>query len=327
MKKNKKILFLFGIFAGVVLTSCEPISTNDEYIPSLITPTGAPTLPAYKLMISDKIDVTSPTDNTAIPAHLTKGDVDFVIFDATNAQKVLAKQGENAKYEFVQMLTGGNFHLLGFNKTEKDTPKNKDNILGFMPESTPGILFENIYGSDLTFDLSFNSIADLTPYLIQMNTNYEISGEVVDWAVVAEPANTQIQSKLKEKGITNFIDINLNAAFKEKHADKWNKDYICQAGLFVKKEFKEAHSDVFESTISLLNEGINKLFADLDGAFSEMTSGDLSNAETFTNTFGFNSAVIKGVQGNNSTKNGFGVVPTNVTFTVEDINLFNSLLA
>ena len=259
MKKNKKILFLFGIFAGVVLTSCEPISTNDEYIPSLITPTGAPTLPAYKLMISDKIDVTSPTDNTAIPAHLTKGDVDFVIFDATNAQKVLAKQGENAKYEFVQMLTGGNFHLLGFNKTENDVPNNDD------------IIFGNIYGSDLTFDISFNSIADLTPYLIQMNTNYEISGEVVDWAVVAEPANTQIQSKLKEKGITNFIDINLNAAFKEKHADKWNKDYICQAGLFVKKEFKD-----------LLNnwETLRNQYCDLFGYTFTQGTGSISDLQT-----------------------------------------------
>ena len=56
-----------------------------------------------------------------------------------------------------------------------------------------------------------------------------------------------------------------------------------------------------------------------------MTAGDYADATVFQNKFGFNPSVIKNVQGTNSTKNGFGVVPNNVTFTVEEINLFNSL--
>ena len=79
--------------------------------------------------------------------------------------------------------------------------------------------------------------------------------------------------------------------------------------------------------MDLLNDGVNALFTNLDGAYSEMTSGEYSDVSKFTAKFGFSSAVIKNVQGENSAKNGFGVVPTNVKFTVEDINTFNQLTA
>lgn len=338
---RKGAIFLFA-FSVISLVSCGPEKENvgpgpdpdineddkkeDNYIPSLISPTGAPTLPAYKLLLSEKVEANTVTDATTIPAYFSSGNSDFIIFDSTNAQKLLNKAGENAKYEFVQMLTGGNFHLLGFDKTEEDVPANDDTIYGFMSQSTPGILFRNIYGSDMVFDQAFNGIAELQTSLLTMK-NYEIAGTKIDWAVVAEPANTALQSKLKANGNTNILDINLNAAFKEKHKDEWNKDYICQAGLFVKKEFKEEHPEVYESTISLLQEGINALFTDLDSAFNEMTSGELSDANKFQAKFGFNSGVIKGVQGTNSSKNGFGVVPNDVKFTVGDINKFNSLTA
>ena len=122
-KKSSVLICLLGSMA---LTSCSSELDNNggnnsddtsTYKPTLITPTGAPTLPAYKAMISENIDVISPAENTAIPAYLSSGNADFVIFDAGNAQKILNKAGSEAKFEFVKMLTGGNFHLLGFNKT------------------------------------------------------------------------------------------------------------------------------------------------------------------------------------------------------------------
>ena len=324
LKRSSALIFLLG---AVALSGCgEPAEQSDDYIPTLITPTGAPTLPAYKAMISEDVKVISPTDNTSIPGYLSSGDADFVIFDAGNAQKVLNKAGENAKFEFVKMLTGGNFHLLGFNKTENDVPSQDDMIFGFMEQSTPGILFRNIYGSDFKFDQAFGAIGDLQTSLLTMK-DYQINGTTIDWAIVAEPANTALQAKLKANGNTNILDINLNSAFKAKNSDKWSKDYIVQAGLFVNKEFKAKHAEAYETTIALINDGIERLFTDLDGAYSEMTAGDYADATVFQNKFGFNPSVIKNVQGTNSTKNGFGVVPNDVTFTVEEINLFNSLTA
>ena len=324
LKRSSALIFLLG---AVALSGCgEPAEQSDDYIPTLITPTGAPTLPAYKAMISEDVKVISPTDNTSIPGYLSSGDADFVIFDAGNAQKVLNKAGENAKFEFVKMLTGGNFHLLGFNKTENDVPSQDDMIFGFMEQSTPGILFRNIYGSDFKFDQAFGAIGDLQTSLLTMK-DYQINGTTIDWAIVAEPANTALQAKLKANGNTNILDINLNSAFKAKNSDKWSKDYIVQAGLFVNKEFKANHAEAYETTIALINDGIERLFTDLDGAYSEMTAGGYADATVFQNKFGFNPSVIKNVQGTNSTKNGFGVVPNDVTFTVEEINLFNSLTA
>lgn len=324
LKRSSALIFLLG---AVALSGCgEPAEQNDDYIPTLITPTGAPTLPAYKAMISEDVKVISPTDNTSIPGYLSSGDADFVIFDAGNAQKVLNKAGENAKFEFVKMLTGGNFHLLGFNKTENDVPSQDDMIFGFMEKSTPGILFRNIYGSDLKFRQNFDAIGDLQTSLLTMK-DYQINGTTIDWAIVAEPANTALQAKLKANGNTNILDINLNSAFKAKNSDKWSKNYIVQAGLFVNKEFKANHAEAYETTMALINDGIERLFTDLDGAYNEMTSGDYADATVFQNKFGFNPSVIKNVQGTNSTKNGFGVVPNDVTFTVEEINLFNSLTA
>lgn len=329
-KKSSVLICLLGSMA---LTSCSSELDNNggnnsddtsTYKPTLITPTGAPTLPAYKAMISENIDVISPAENTAIPAYLSSGNADFVIFDAGNAQKILNKAGSEAKFEFVKMLTGGNFHLLGFNKTSEDVPSDDDVIYGFMETSTPGILFRNIYGSDLKFDLGFDSIASLQTSLLTMK-DYKINGATIDWAVVAEPANTALQAKLKANGNTNILDINLNSAFKEKNSQKWNKDYIVQAGLFVNKEFKQKYSAIYDSTIKLINNGIDTLFTDLDSAYNEMTSGEYQDATAFQKKFGFAPTVIKNVQGTNSEKNGFGVVPNNVTFTVDDINLFNSL--
>lgn len=327
LKRSSALIFLLG---AVALSGCgEPAEQSDDYIPTLITPTGAPTLPAYKAMISEDVKVISPTDNTSIPSYLSSGDADFVIFDAGNAQKILNKAeetGENAKFEFVKMLTGGNFHLLGFNKTENDVPSQDDMIFGFMEKSTPGILFRNIYGLDIKFDHAFGAIGDLQSSLLTMK-DYQINGTTIDRAIVAEPANTALQAKLKANGNTNILDINLNRAFKAKNSDKWSKDYIVQAGLFVNKEFKAKHSEAYETKIALINDGIDRLFTDLDGAYTEMTSGDYSDATVFQNKFGFNPSVIKNVQGTNSTKNGFGVVPNDVTFTVKEINLFNSLIA
>ena len=224
------------------------------------------------------------------------------------------------------MLTGGNFHLLGFNKTENDVPSQDDMIFGFMEKSTPGILFRNIYGSDIKFDQAFGAIGDLQTSLLTMK-DYQVNGTTIDWAIVAEPANTALQAKLKANGNTNILDINLNSAFKAKNSDNWSKDYIVQAGLFVNKEFKANHAEAYKTTMALINDGIERLFTDLDGAYTEMTAGDYADATVFQNKFGFNPSVIKNVQGTNSTKNGFGVVPNDVTFTVEEINLFNSLTA
>ena len=74
-----------------------------------------------------------------------------------------------------------------------------------------------------------------------------------------------------------------------------------------------------------INSGISSLFTSLDtviATFEEKFEDDAS----FTAKFGFAKTLVKGVQGENSSKNGFGIVPNEVEIRVEDITTFSSLL-
>ena len=74
-----------------------------------------------------------------------------------------------------------------------------------------------------------------------------------------------------------------------------------------------------------ISAGISSLFTSLDtviATFEEKFEDDAS----FTTKFGFAKTLVKGVQGENSSKNGFGIVPNEVEIRVEDITTFSSLL-
>ena len=289
---------------------------------SLIIPSGAPTLAAYKILTnSDAFDAEVRSDATTIPAEFSLGNANFIVFDSINGSNILSKQCENAKYEYVKMLTGGNFHLLAFNKDTIDI-KDEDVVYGFMSNSTPGKLFRAIYG-EIGFDQNFDGVSGVRDSLLQMNENYEVNGVKVDYAVVAEPVSTAIKSKLSAKNL-KITDINLQSKFNEVK-EEWKLDYICQAGLFVNKEFKNSNPNEYSAFMNDISAGISSLFTSLDtviATFEEKFEDDAS----FTAKFGFAKTLVKGVQGENSSKNGFGIVPNKVEIRVEDITTFSSLL-
>ena len=157
---------------------------------SLIIPSGAPTLAAYKILTNfDVFDAEVITDATTIPAEFSLGNANFIVFDSINGSNILSKQGENAKYEYVKMLTGGNFHLLAFNKETIDI-KDEDVVYGFMSNSTPGKLFRAIYG-EIGFDQNFDGVSGVRDSLLQMNENYEVF-------LVADEQYTENVSESKE---------------------------------------------------------------------------------------------------------------------------------
>ena len=315
---KKIVLLVICAASASMVSSCTKV--NVENI-SVIMPSGAPTLAMHSIINDKNFDVDIRSDATSIPAEFNLGNANFLVFDSINGTNILNKQGENAKYEYVKMLTGGNFHLLAFNKTTIE-PKEDDVIYGFMGNSTPGKLFRSIYG-DVNFDQNFDGIAGLRDNLLLMDENYSINGLKIDYAVVAEPACSAIINKLGAKKL-NIVDINLQKEFNEKKSE-WSLDYICQAGLFVNREFKNNNKDKFASLISSLNTGIDKLFFSLDDVLSNFN--EIYEDDTvFISKYGFSKNVIKGVQGDNSSKNGFGIVPNNVNITVSDINNFSSLL-
>lgn len=316
----KKLFLGAFVFSAIFASSCQTISEQEEAKIKILLPSGAPTLPSYSFIENNLADVVS--DPTIIPAEFSKGEYPFIVFDSTKAQKILDNQGENAKYEFVKMLTGGNFYLVGFNKSNEDVQKD-DIVYGFMETSTPGMLFKSIYDAKSKFDYNANSIADLATMLTTIDSNYKISGEVVDWAVVAEPALSKLANAFDKKKL-NYTIINLQEKFYKKYETKWNKHYICQAGLFVNKEFKEKHNSSYKNVMNTYKTSIDNLFNNFESTLKHFS--DKYTSQSFTNTFGFSLELLSKVQGENSKKNGFGVVPNGVSFSVEDINNFNSLL-
>lgn len=320
MKKSR----LFVLLSSIVLSicSCSMKASNKNKVASIILPSGAPTLAAHSIIENDNYDTKILNDATLIPAEFNLGNSSFIVFDSVKGLDIIKKQGENAKYEYVSMLTGGNFKLLGFNQ-KRFRVTEESVVYGFMSNSTPGQLFKNIYG-DRNFDQNFDSVGQLKDTLLTMNSECEVNGVRVDYALIAEPAATIITNPLVDKGII-VTSLNLQIKFNNVN-DSWNHKYICQAGLFVNKEFKNTNVVTYNQFIVDLNNGKNRLFNELDIVVSEFSNKYLSDNE-FINKYGFSHNVINGVQGNNSSKNGFGIVPTSEIITEEEIVEFSNLLS
>lgn len=328
---KKSLSLLVALCSMSLLAACNQTNIPEE--PTLedstfVMPKNAPTLPMYKFVLNE---TGTPTVATDIPTFLSNGVYDYVVFDSGKAQSILDRQGENAKYVFVKMLTGGNFHLLGFNKNEGDRPVESENVYGFSESTTPGQLYRKIYGADQKFDVSFDEVALLKDKLLTMTADYKIDGTVLDWAVVAEPVCTAVKNALKNKHGEEFKIYDIEMSPLLKTVTEWDKDYICQAGLFAKKELALAQTGSVENLrflrdMELVKESVNMTITAPAQVKAEIYA-KYETSEVATNHFGFNPDVIPGVQGADGKKNGFGIVPNDVEFTADDIRLFNSLVA
>lgn len=323
MKFN--LLKLSSFLCIALLASSCSKETTDDYDKYLLMPSGAPTLGTYKLIEEGKVDVLADSSN--IPAQLSKGDYPFIIFDSAKALANLEKQGDEAKYSFVKMITGGNFHLFAFNKDESDadslTISQDDVVYGFQENNTPDLLFKTVYKDAGGCDVYLDSISSLKDKLLTMTADYKIDGTQVDYAVVAEPAATAIKSNLTKKGI-KILDINLQTKIKE--VTTWSKDYIPQAGLFVRNDIS-SNSEVYKHVLESINASISQALSNPGAVKTELLETYNNDDTVISANFGFSSSVLEGVQGNDGSKNGFGIVPNDVTFTTEEITSFNSLLA
>lgn len=330
MKKRSLLLLLLPIFVSGSV-SCSNINKyGDTIFPPdeipLVVPSGSPTLSVYNLINKDKAEVTTSASN--IPAYFSNGAYPFIVFDSTKGSTLLEKQGENARYEFDRMLTGGNFHLFAFNKNESDYEKldikDEDYIIGFQKDGTPDKLFRSIYDDVTICDTYFNDISSLRDKLLTMKLDYKIDKNKIDYAIVAEPAATIIKTKLTNKGL-KILDINLQKEFKKKNASKRDKEFIPQAGLFVRKDIKETYKEYYNQITQEITSSIKTVLSNPNEVKTSIESKFLSAEEQVAH-YGFASSIVTSVQGENGAKNGFGIVPNDVNFTKADIKNFNGLL-
>ena len=323
----KKSILFFSALIISTLTSCHASTNiyNEKLDYKLLMPVGAPALPLYmEILIEENVETT--TTPTTIPPEFSNENYDFLVFDSTQVVNILKKQ-ENPLYEFKLMLTGGNFHVLGFNKEVSAIPTEGDNIYSFQKTGTANKMFTNIYGDIIQEENYFDAVGNLQTELLKLDSNFSIEGETIDWAVISEPQLTNLMARWSQNGIdtTKILDINLQKAFKEKNSDTYTFDYVPQAALFVRKEFEKENEEVVDKILERINNAVNDVINNPENVASAIEE-KLSDQNEQTSLFDFNSTLIRNVQKDG--RNGFGVVPTSINEEMDEtvINQFLSIV-
>ena len=329
---TKKLKFL-SLFFVINLISCSNLSSNtyliDENI-KILSPLGAPTLGIYESILSSNCTTTSTPTSIPIELQNKNSEYNFIVFESSNALKLI--KNNKADYKFLGLLTKGNFHFVGFNKTNKDIPSKDDYIVSFQKGSITDLslnyVLPSIYNENKDNIHYLNGVSQVATVL--KSGLHE--GNKVDWALIAEPSLYALKSQNnfddnESNDIYEYLDI--NRALKEKTNSEY--DFIPQAGLFVKNSFYNENKEIVEqylknSVTKNLDEAINtpsKIISKLE----ELNISD----EEFELKFGFKKDYILALQDNK--ENRFGIASSDNLITgsnfisEEKIDSFISLIS
>lgn len=305
-----------AIFAcSFLLVGCSSTSEPENF---LLMPSGAPTLALYEeVALNNEVIVTTNTNE--VKDNFVANNYKYLIFDCING---ITFQNQNkSNYEFVSLLTGGNFHLIGINKTLDDVPTNDDYIVGFGNESLiPNKVYTKLY-QDAPMDNLFASVTDLSSYLKSIDAEGKVNNQQIDWIFIAQPSLFSLRSSNSnfDNLVKNGVDINIKDKFKE----LYNVDYIPQAGLFVNKTYKENHQD----EVAAFKNKVDQMLADAlnnPTKVKETMHSYSEDLQTQAARYGFNENIMFNLQNNDA--NQFGIVDPAVNFTIDDINSFLNIL-
>lgn len=305
-----------AIFAySFLLVGCSSTSEPENF---LLMPSGAPTLALYEeVALNNEVIVTTNTNE--VKDNFVANNYKYLIFDCING---ITFQNQNkSNYEFVSLLTGGNFHLIGINKTLDDIPTNDDYIVGFGNESLiPNKVYTKLY-QDAPMDNLFASVTDLSSYLKSIDAEGKVNNQQIDWIFIAQPSLFSLRSSNSDFNnlVKNGVDINIKDKFKE----LYNVDYIPQAGLFVNKTYKENH----QYEVAAFKNKVDQMLADAlnnPTKVKETMHSYSEDLQTQAARYGFNENIMFNLQNNSA--NQFGIVDPTVNFTIDDINSFLNIL-
>lgn len=289
-------------------------------------PKSIATYPLYmEMMLEDNIKVSSVSNS--IKSSFYNNKYDFIIFDSLEANTILKEQANenNKMYNFKLMLTGGNYHLLGFNKTINDSPIKDDYILGLYKNNISTKLFSYIYSDDL-IDKYYSSINSLYEDLLTLDNTYKINNKnTLSWAIIDEPRLTILKETRENNNIdlSNILDISLEEKFNEV-SEEYQYDYIPQLALYVNSEFENKNSDLVDNIIFRINIEINNIINYPENVTKTISSKYKSSYDQ-EDVFGYSNEIFLKTQDEN---NRLNIVPTSLNTTLDEsvINQFVSLL-
>lgn len=307
--------FLTFLACSFLLTGCN--SNQIEVNNFLLMPSGAPTLALYEEVATNK-ELVVTTNPNEVKDNFVSNNYKYLVFDAING--INFAKNNKSNYEFVTLLTGGNFHLVGINKTINDIPEESDYIVGFGNENLiPNKVFSKLY--NVKTDNLFASVTDLNSYLMSINEEGKVNNQIIDWIFIAQPALFSLKNNSSSfsKLYSNSIDINIRELFKE----KYNINYIPQAGLFVNKNYLNSNGSDVESFKNKVDIMKNDALYNIDKVKSSMNSYS-NDLKVQQSRYGFNENIAYNLQKDG--QNEFGIVDPKDNFTIEDINSFLNIL-
>ena len=329
--KISKIIFLPAL-AVSFLASCngggEPTDSSTEPIIireplKILSPQGAPALALYTEY--ENPDYVTRTDPKLVNAELQKNEFDIIVAPVFGAMKAI--KNFNCDFGLARVLTGGNFYLVGVNKTAEDRPTADSYIVGFAETDVTGMSFKKLFSDHWHLgegsNLHWVDNAQATLGILKSGKHM---GNTVDYVLTAEPVFTNAKTQLDE-GVSLVETYDIRKEWK----DFSGQENMVQAGLFIRKSTlaKEQEKDQrvtrwFKNNIKAF---MNRVELNIANALGTETISDVV-AELSKHTiaeqkerFGYNANLVNALQSGG--KNRFGLVSKDAE---PDVNAFMTTL-
>lgn len=324
--KISKIIFLPAL-AVSFLVSCnggrEPTDSSSESTSEapvtpkdvkVISPQGAPALALYTEY--DNANYVNKTDPKLVNAELQKNEFDIVVAPVFGAMKAI--KNYNCDFGLARVLTGGNFYLVGVNKTAEDRPNADSYIVGFAETDVTGMSFKKLYKDHWRLGEGTNiHWVDAAANTLPIMKSGKHMGNTVDYVLTAEPVFTNAKTQLDE-GISLVETYDIRKEWK----DLTNQDTMVQAGLFVRKSTlaDKAGKLGVKNFISKVETNIaNALDPEkLPSVVEELSKHTIAEQKE---RFGYNANLVNALQSGG--KNRFALVPADKE---PDVNTFVTTL-
>lgn len=293
----KKVTFVSILSVIFMLSGCTKNNNADNYL-KILTPSGAPSLAFYDQSKNSHFETT--TNTSLVKASLLTNDYGYIVFDFYNGLKTFKNNPNYSKendFKLARIITGGNFHLVGINKTGK--PDSTSRIISFSKGSLPDLVYKNVYGDDIynnTIHLANNS---------QVNAVLQsglYNGEKVDYCLISEPALT---GTMNNQSAATYGKLNIISSLRDDWKTKTGQNAIPQAGLFIRQDYYNSHKKYYDDQLGLLEERID-ITLDNPDIFKERIKKDIPNIEDQKALFGFTADLAFKVQDKNN--NGFAFI-------------------
>lgn len=326
---KRKILYLLPL-AAMTLVACETpsssssmkdssmsdssssISVDPNFVPPLLTPSGAPTLALFDM--GDEENWDSTTKTATIPAAFQTPGYDAIIFDGVNGLNNL-KKNQNDDFFLARWLTGGNFHLVSLTEEEFNA-SSPITIFSFSENGLPDLVFKHLletWDVDTSLlNIEYGSGVQDVATALQSQADY-------DYFFIAEPVLTASKNALNGKAeVHEIFDLR----------EEWEKETgqvaLPQAALFLRKSAYNANSASFDAFLDHIDANLEASIHDVAKVQEEMNAYS-SAASDQQGRWGFNANIIGLCQANEENRIGM-IEPGSIEDNADFVNTFGEVL-